>query len=73
MKSSFLFFCVVVILGFIAGYYYHEASDEKIRYEREQCYQFIEKYRTGKIDNISKEYAELMINNTGEHYAYAKK
>jgi len=37
MKLNFAFFIIVIILSFIAGFYYHEASDERIRFERDQC------------------------------------
>jgi len=38
MKPSFILFVVVVILGFVAGFYYHEGLNEKVQYERDTCY-----------------------------------
>ena len=38
MKPSFIFFIVVMILGFMLGFYYHEALDIKVTFERDQCY-----------------------------------
>lgn len=42
MKPSFIFFIVVLVLGFIAGFYYHEALNEKVQYERDSCYSFVQ-------------------------------
>ena len=37
MKHPFIFFCVILVLGFILGFYYHEALNEKITYELNSC------------------------------------
>lgn len=52
MKPSFLLFVVVVILGFVGGYFVHEASDEKIRFERDQCIEYTQKYPYQELPKI---------------------
>lgn len=39
MKPSPIFFCIVVVLGFMAGFYFHEGLNEKVQYERDTCYE----------------------------------
>ena len=35
MKHSFIFFLIILVLGFILGFYYNGALYEKIRYEKD--------------------------------------
>ncbi len=54
MNRYFILFVLAVVLGAIGGYYYHEAQDEKIRYERDACFnQMDHRNIYSNIDNIS--------------------
>ena len=44
MKPSFIFFIVVLVLGFALGFQYHEALDIKVTFERDQCYDIMNEH-----------------------------
>jgi len=68
MKPSFILFVVVVILGFFGGFYYHEALNEKITYERNQCYDVMNEH----LAVTNPEYMHDMILNESEAISYEK-
>lgn len=54
MNPLFYYFVLAIVLGALWGYYYHEAQEEKIRYERDSCYEKMNNQRTFQnIDNFS--------------------
>lgn len=65
MKPSFLFFCVVAILAFVAGFYFHEGLNEKVQYERDTCYEVMNKHLSTTNPEIV---YDLDINDTGDLY-----
>ena len=62
MKKGFVFFLIVVVLTFVGGFYYHEALDQKIIYERESCYNYVQEMnRYGKITNKTFQPSEFLV------------
>ena len=63
MKPSLIFFVVVLILGALGGYYYHEALNEKVQYERDSCYEYVKESRDNKFHNINN-FSDVVIYGT---------
>jgi len=69
MKPSFLFFCVVAILAFVAGFYFHEGLNEKVQYERDTCYEIMRGHLA--ITN-PEQYNDLYIDRGAVYEQYRK-
>jgi len=64
MKPTFILFVVVIILGFVAGFYYHEALNEKVQYERDSCYDMMKNQNGWRTFEKTHNYSEVIIYGT---------